>query len=485
MIVLSSASLPHGTTLDHLLQSMHGQVVNTYDHVLATERALLTQQLAGRTDQQFPLVVHFDINETILVGDEAGGDSRDDSIHKLLAKSSFVQIPDSLNDNSNENHDTGNGRSTIPSLSYEDTSRVVPTHWWNGEPLTHHPWEDHGNFDDTPTDIDIQTTTPTNQRPSLYIGWQWPRQCCPYYRTHYKSYAKTFVHHHGSCYQDVYHTIQTRLQSLHSDHPILSHMLPAFFTTLVTLAQQQPNVSIVLRTMGTDLPEVARALTAFAQGQHPDYPDFCHNAFVMPPTALYQGRWGRQRQDSVNDTTSSTMTNHSHINDSILDEHHVDDNDNDDMVYQLWQDDRLVASGDAEVVALLHQHSICGIQDDYEFWKTHQWEPWAGKPIWMLPDVQHILLDDNIHNLQHDGIAGVRKQVQSNGSLEAGDDVSSLKNNAICTFTSLKGQELLDQHGVHLIRVPTVAPILRPTWFLEQIELAQLRFMARHCAKSG
>jgi hypothetical protein len=52
--------------------------------------------------------------------------------------------------------------------------------------------------------------------------------------------------------------------------------------------------------------------------------------------------------------------------------YHVDDNDNDDVVYQLWQDDGLVASGDAEVVALLHQHSICGIQDDYEFWKAHQ-----------------------------------------------------------------------------------------------------------------
>jgi len=37
------------------------------------------------------LVLHFDINETILLGDDAGGDSRIDSLNKMLAKSAFCQ----------------------------------------------------------------------------------------------------------------------------------------------------------------------------------------------------------------------------------------------------------------------------------------------------------------------------------------------------------------------------------------------------------
>lgn len=36
------------------------------------------------------LVLHFDVNETILIGDEAGGDSFDDTLNKALAKAALV-----------------------------------------------------------------------------------------------------------------------------------------------------------------------------------------------------------------------------------------------------------------------------------------------------------------------------------------------------------------------------------------------------------
>ncbi len=42
-----------------------------------------------------PLVLHLDINETILVGDEAGGDTREESLNKILAKSAYCQLPKS------------------------------------------------------------------------------------------------------------------------------------------------------------------------------------------------------------------------------------------------------------------------------------------------------------------------------------------------------------------------------------------------------
>jgi hypothetical protein len=38
-----------------------------------------------------PLCLHFDINETILLGDPAGGDSYEDSLNKILAKVAFVK----------------------------------------------------------------------------------------------------------------------------------------------------------------------------------------------------------------------------------------------------------------------------------------------------------------------------------------------------------------------------------------------------------
>jgi hypothetical protein len=38
-----------------------------------------------------PLCIHFDVNETIMLGDPAGGDSYEDSLHKILCKVAFVK----------------------------------------------------------------------------------------------------------------------------------------------------------------------------------------------------------------------------------------------------------------------------------------------------------------------------------------------------------------------------------------------------------
>ena len=37
------------------------------------------------------LVLHFDVNETIMVGDPAGGDTFEDCLNKMIAKNAFVR----------------------------------------------------------------------------------------------------------------------------------------------------------------------------------------------------------------------------------------------------------------------------------------------------------------------------------------------------------------------------------------------------------
>jgi hypothetical protein len=362
-----------------------------------------SQEYPRHDDFGHHLVLHFDINETILVGDEAGGDSREDCIHKMLAKSAFVRIPESYN---------------------ADISSLEPIRWWNGLPI-----RDVYDYDS------IMETTPP-----LYVGWEWPTDCCPYYRTKFKKRAKTFCEHHGSLYQSTFHEIQQRLQPKdpHAalDYPILSHMLPSFFETVVALSRRSQRFTLVFRTMGTDLHEIAQAMTAFARGKHPDYPDFSNDDLVLKRDKLLRGRW----------TNTDDSGNHR---------------------YQLHsQNGEIVASGDAQVLEFLRAQTICGIQDDYSFWRDNHWEPWAGKPVWIIDDdstVQHILLDDNIHNLPHDSIASARTRLPNGNN----------------SFRTLSGPEIQAQQGIHLIRVPTVAPILRPRWFLEQIDSAQRKFVSK------
>jgi hypothetical protein len=548
------------------------------------------------------LVLHFDINETILVGDEAGGDSREDCINKMLAKSAFVRMTPTTTTgrSSTSTTTTTSATTTTPTTtttpldssmdhcSYECTANMEPTLWWDGTPIK--------------ATAQSQSQSPSPPLPlpppPLYTGWQWPPGCCPYYRTKYKNRSTTFTHDtasDGAMYRPTYDWIDEKLQTLQQhivetaaaasktttlsafqqanapgrttpvlstmSEPgpvsadtldVLSHMLPSFFETLVQLSREfdddtknghgHRKLTLVFRTMGTDLYKIARAMNAFAQGQHPDYPNFYNPHWILTDNQMVQGRWKEQQDitSTLTTTTVSATTTTTRDNDTedttetttsvpnVVyqlfkykdddDSHHNDNNSNDDL--------QRIASGDVEVLDFIHSHTICGIQDDYPFWKRHGQEPFAGKPVWKIVRddkndpttplsssaaavsnhhddndlVQHILLDDNIHNLPHDSIASVRQVVlggmttvevdaastccYNNGKVQEEEEESEIigkttkhkKRCIILGVESLTGSEIQAQHGLHLIRVPTVAPLLDSTWFMTQIRQAQERF---------
>ena len=288
------------------------------------------------------LVLHFDINETLLVGDEAGGDSKEDCLNKILAKSAFVRCP-------REQQDEPNGME-----SFE------PTHWWNGQPI-------------------VNDATDNISPPDLYTNWEWPPDCCPYYRTAFKKYSKTFTQHHGSVYQPIYESIRD-IMAPRND--AFSLIIPSFFHTLQQLSQSYgSNWTLVLRTMGTDLANIADAIAQFAQGKHPDYPAFADERLAK--SRLLKGRWvlddrGTKGCSPDDDIVSGPFT------------------------YQLQDGETTIAKGDTEVLRVLHdpEYAVYGIQDDYPHWSRHNNEPWAGKPVWIPKSDDaprlHVLFDDNM-----------------------------------------------------------------------------------------
>jgi hypothetical protein len=419
------------------------------------------------------LVIHFDINETILLGDAAGGDSPEQCLHKVLAKSAFVRhdknvyshnqkctgsrICDqqdssvtfftSSSPSSSVNHSTDE-----PILNQEQRKfifQLVPTHWWDGSPIVAGRSKSQQAQSTTPT-----TTTTSlieydepQSIPKLWTEWEWPPNSCPYYRTSYKKRSSTFALHDGTIYQPIYDRMH---QILHPDRfsqkssdfpkdapqakediqlPMLSQMLPSFFETLIEFTQwvtttPSMNITVVLRTFGTDLNDITNAITQFASGQHPDYPHFSSEQYICHPSHIVRGRWvlhpcdDRDQQEGISISTTNS-------NAVVLEKNNPSQ---DTYTYELWDnDDAIVASGDAEVlqwIHTLHQQqngsttgtnrggniSICCIQDDYDHWSKHFCAPWAGKPIWKLRyptnnnDEQHqttiryhhILFDDNM-----------------------------------------------------------------------------------------
>ncbi len=464
-----------GAAFEKKLQRYPKKIMSAHSEWIVSS---LSEEIGGSEDAAHSAVpthlfLHFDINETVLLGDDAGGDSRHESTQKMLAKSAFCRIPESS------------------TLSWEKTRELKPTHWWDGQ------------------EIGKETSIPP-----LYTGWKWPEKCCPYYRTAYKRHAKSFTEsgNHGQIYEPVLEACEALLPSKNSirsrncrDADDLSPkddknqhniILPAFYETLCHLIEsyhktsqtneseksKAPPFTVVFRTFGSDLPEIASVVTAFAEGKHPDYPDINFPPMCLPEDRLYQGRW------KVVENTDDNVGDDDEGKTGVVEEK---------LVYQLWTSDetQLVASGDAEILELLSGNSkaskdessapfsIFGIRDDYPSWKAHKFHPTTGKPIWVprydgetdandrcVPYSHHLLFDDNIHNLPNDGIACVRKEVRA--------DESGGKNRTF-SFETVDGADMDSYQGIHLVRVPTVEPVLNPQWYIQQIEKARKNLQSK------
>lgn len=397
----------------HKVESVESQLRSNIGLALSATSSSLT---TNKRQKDYHLIVHFDINETILIGDEAGGDTRQDCINKILAKSAFVQIPRSSVEEEERNCPT----SSI--LYSKSTTNVRPKYWWDGTPII--------PKDDTTNDINVDESAPAASPPPLYTGWIWPQNCCPYYRTALKDKASDFINNDGAIYQSIYNSVEDKLQSNElkkSDHDpssVLFHIIPAFFETLMVLfpSEEQPHptkkmitessshddinsicsntdcfatISIVLRTMGSDLSDIANAITLFAKGEHPNYPNYKNQQLIMTPDKLVIGRWNKRigtteacNIDNINakEQYEWQLWDHPEGKDKNSGNHHNNCN--------------IVASNEFEVLDFIHSNTICGIQDDYPFWKENNFQPWSGKPVWIERNkdhyYHHILFDDNM-----------------------------------------------------------------------------------------
>ena len=339
------------------------------------------------------LVLHFDVNETILVGDPAGGDTFEESLHKIVCKSSYVREGE-------------------------------PTLWYTGSHV------------DEPGP------------PPLHTAWEWPDGCVAAYRhPAYRTNKKTWVNadNPGAGYRGVYDAMEAALRlpadAVGTIDPRLCHdgvhhfLLPAFFRTITTLAERGREFTVVIRTYGTDVDDVVAALNAYAEGKHAtcnavpgvaiDPADTWHGSYA-PDGSFVLTRAGANAADLVRE---------------------------DDVVRAL----EARARGPIASVACT---------DDYKWWSDHGCAPSAGKPLWItsseLGAVVHIFFDDNIHNIADDSIVAARQRET------AGD-----------AFTPLSGEATIALQGVHLVRTPTVEPILNDLWFVEQIDRCEAALAAR------
>ena len=54
-------------------------------------------------------------------------------------------------------------------------------------------------------------------------------------------------------------------------------ILPTFFKMIIDLVKEKIDFSLVVRTFGIDIAEIAEELNSFCEGKHPDYPNIKFN----------------------------------------------------------------------------------------------------------------------------------------------------------------------------------------------------------------
>jgi hypothetical protein len=371
-----------------------------------------------------PLCLHFDINETILLGDPAGGDSYEDSLNKILAKVAFVK--------------------PVPPAEQKPHGRWREWAWHDGSPLD--PELRTG-------DMPVPPLLPDSS--FAEVGG-----CEKFYNVHTlkKAFAKSFTAEGspGSIYRSEYDRLAASVKwpaNVPLDRRLASEegyhvLLPSFFHTLAFLRDSGRPFSVVLRTFGTDLPRVREAVNAFAEGAHPDYAGVLFPELKLPAERMWLGRY--RGSDG-----SFCLFPYGEGPGSAPGGGAAGLGDEESMVSEL--------QGELEALP-----RVSGVMDHYDWWNGHGYSPSAGKPLWLTleqaqtpGDWRHIFFDDNIHNNAEDSIVAVRARRR------VGDP-----------FSPLSGARTTLLHGSVLRKVPTIEAVNHKDWFLQQIEACEARLEA-------
>mmetsp|Transcript_18190 Transcript_18190/g.56815 ORF Transcript_18190/g.56815 Transcript_18190/m.56815 type:complete len:371 (+) Transcript_18190:914-2026(+) len=341
------------------------------------------------------LVLHFDVNETIMVSDPAGGDDFDAVLNKMVAKTAFARRKD--------------GGDDVRTAALEDLE------WRDGVAL--------GASADAEPDA------------ALWTAWAPPGDgsraavAIPSLKKHTATFASTV----GKRFRSVRDDLRARLALAPGFDPVFytddgghHKFLPAFFETLRALLDGGRDVSLVIRTFGSDGPAVAEAVGAWAAGNHPTIAAPKEAVDWVRPERVFRGRYDA------------------------------------DGRYALLPEAGGPALDEAAAVTLLETpRSAAVVQDHYDWWASHGERASAGKPFWITrgsDDCHHLFFDDHIKN-------GDEKSIVAARARESPD----------AAFAPLDGPTTRQLHGICLVRVPTLLPLRDENWFLDRVAECEAR----------
>lgn len=171
----------------------------------------------------------------------------------------------------------------------------------------------------------------------------------------------------------------------------MSLFVPSFLALIRHLViDQNREFVFVIRTFGSDIPRIIPAFKMIAEGKHP---------LINEPGCLSPPSW-------VGSLSRKGKTDHRLIIHPALDDASNSIMDGNDRILSFFNS--------------LPSRSVIMINDDYHDWKSHKWNPIFGKPMFLDLDstCMHFLFDDNVNMNPLDSIAAVWMKNDQNGNPE-------------------------------------------------------------------
>jgi len=212
--------------------------------------------------------------------------------------------------------------------------------------------------------------------------------------------------------------------------------LPSFWRLLAKLQEEGRDFAVVIRTYGTDGPEVSKAITAFSEGKHPEFPTACPRVKqAMPAFGAFRRSASKSGSGDIALELQMVSTRSTGGNEATA---------------ELTS----TMNGENHIFTLLSrlQGTLC-IRDDFEYWKRGGFTAAAGKPLWFVEDadartVQHILFDDNIRTWSKESIADARQMApgpKAGSWVSSGSCCPRTAQDAGCLFCAELHRSILEQ----------------------------------------
>ena len=154
------------------------------------------------------------------------------------------------------------------------------------------------------------------------------------------------------------------------------YLLPSLFQLIQHLQHEKRDFSIVIRTYGSDAPNILKAIAASLEGKHPDFP-------ALTPMNVDHNVGSIKRSSTGDIMLQTEFGGHPQ---TLTDER---------QIYEL----------------LSNSTGVTAIVDDFIYWQQNDYDHTCSKPHWVDvhdANTQHIIFDDNLRVTDSDSIVDLR-----------------------------------------------------------------------------